>query len=159
MRSVIIKQGETAEIELFSESNPSDSASIEFRVPPVASFSWHPIKPIVGETIIFDASESYDPDKNIETYSWILSDSTSVDTINKTITHIFLSSGTFTINLTVFDIDGLKSTIAETVVVSAIIGGETISLKYSLITIWANVNLLLIISVGALAVLIKRKKH
>lgn len=36
--SIIIGQGETIEINLFSESNPGDTASVEFLVPPVALF-------------------------------------------------------------------------------------------------------------------------
>ncbi|MDH5495181.1 MAG: PKD domain-containing protein [Candidatus Bathyarchaeota archaeon] len=158
IHSLTIDEGETAEVDLFAESNPGDKAFVRFLIPPFASFSWYPTQPLTGETIVFDASASYDLDKEIETYSWSFGDDTSINTDNQTITHKFVSHGTYSVNLTVTDTDGLIDVVSKHIKVSAGIGGETTSLDNTLVTIWKKANILLITTLAAAATLIRRKK-
>jgi len=85
--------------------------------PPIASFTFNPSNPKPNETIIFDASESYDPDGNITSYVWDFGDSTNLTMTSETTTHNYTSTGAYYVNLTVFDNDGLNSSIAQDVLV------------------------------------------
>lgn len=158
MHSLTVDEGETVEVDLFSESNPSDKAFFKFLIPPFANFSWQPSQPFAGEIVVFDASTSYDSDIEIETYSWVFGDNTSISTDRNTITHRFMSPGIYSVNLTVIDSDGLIDTTSKSIKVLAIIGGETISLDITLIVIWRNTNIFLIIALVAFVTLIRRKR-
>lgn len=72
---------------------------------PVAKFTASKTLIGVGETVIFNASQSYDLDGEIISYVWDLSDGTFK--IGEEITHTFLSEGVFNIILTVKDDDYL----------------------------------------------------
>jgi len=157
MNSLTVDEGETVVIELFPESNASDTAFIRFLIPPSASFAWYPMEPSVGATVLFDASASYDPDKKIETYSWVFSDGTSVTTDTETITHSFNSTGIYSVNLTVADIDGLTDVMSKHIQVVAIVGGETTPISIPIKPVWKYINILLIIAFAAVTALIKRK--
>lgn len=85
-------------------------------VPPVASFTYTPIDPLVNETVTFDASGSYDPNGTIVNYEWDFGDGIS-DT-GLVVTHAYSTEGTFTVTLTVTDNDGLTDTTAATVTIS-----------------------------------------
>ncbi len=157
--SLMVSDGETVEVNLFTESNPGDQAFLRFLVPPVAGFSWNPQFPLVGETVVFNASESYDLDKEIETYSWVFGDGASVDTDNSMIPHSFTSSGTYGVTLTVTDSDGLTNIVSKPIKVLAIIGGETTSVDNILVTIWKSINLLLVVMLAVTASLIRKRKN
>lgn len=60
-----------------------------------------PYNGIVNKSILFDASESYDTDDTIESYSWIFGDGGSGT--GKLISHTYTSMGNYTIVLTVVD--------------------------------------------------------
>jgi len=76
--------------------------------PPVASFTWAPRSPIVGVTVTFDASGSYDPDGNITAYMWDFGDGTSAQ--GAVVTHAYAVGGSYTVALTVIDNDGANTT-------------------------------------------------
>lgn len=76
---------------------------------PVAKFNYTPIVPVVNETVIFNASDSYDPDGRIVSYEWDFSDGNVTTTTNPIITHIYTAIGNYTVTLTVTDNDA-KST-------------------------------------------------
>jgi PKD repeat protein len=78
--------------------------------PPVASFSWQPKTPYVGDTVVFDASASYDPDGTIVSYYWDFGDGTTANTTEPIIEHTYSQTNTCTVTLTVTDNDGLTST-------------------------------------------------
>ncbi len=158
IHSLIVDEGETAEVNLFAESNSSDRAFVRFLIPPFASFSWYPLQPLIGQTVVFDASASYDLDKEIETYSWSFSDGVSLDTNNQTITHRFMLNGTYNVNLTIIDTDGMIDVVSKRIKISALIGGETVSLDNTLLNIWRNANILLTIAFVATVTLLRRKK-
>lgn len=68
---------------------------------PVVSFTYSPISPAIGETITFDASESYDPDGTIVSYEWEFGDESN-DT-GVIVQHSFVTGGTYSVTLTVTD--------------------------------------------------------
>jgi len=85
---------------------------------PVVSLAWSPMDPVVGETITFDASASYDPDGTIDNYSWNFGDGTQGS--EAVTTHMYSAGGTYVVSLTAFDNDGMSTTVTTEVVVSRI---------------------------------------
>jgi len=80
------------------------------KLPPVASFTWFPVTPFEMQSVSFDASASFDPDKGsdpgsgIASYRWDFGDgSTGVQgpVLDHTVPYI----GNFSVVLTVVDID------------------------------------------------------
>jgi parallel beta-helix repeat protein len=70
----------------------------------------------VNDSIIFDASTSYDTDGEIIFYKWTFPPDTSV--INEiSSSHSFEKEGTYTINLVVIDNDGSSNSINKTIVI------------------------------------------
>ena len=76
--------------------------------PPVASFTYSPSAPEVGETVTFDAGNSYDPDGEITNYAWDFGDGTNGTGV--TATHSYASASPYSVKLTVTDNDGLIDT-------------------------------------------------
>jgi len=86
--------------------------------PPVASMTWEPQTPYVGEYVTFDASSSYDPDGNILRYYWHFGDNTPpVEETDPITMHVFKSAGTYGVWLQVVDDDGLGSSVTTTLTV------------------------------------------
>jgi len=85
--------------------------------PREALFSFSPSTPNVGDAVTFNASLSRDPDGNIINYTWDFDDGniTTVDAPTDTIIHIFSASGSYNVNLTITDNDGLKSRYNNTI--------------------------------------------
>ena len=74
---------------------------------PVASFTESAETVFLGETIMFDASGSYDPDGAIVTYFWDFGDDTNATGV--TVNHTYLYDGTYTLTLTVTDDDNVST--------------------------------------------------
>ncbi len=83
--------------------------------PPVAAFTFTPTTPTVGQTVHFDASASTDPDGTITGYTWDFGDTTSGAGV--TTSHTYISTGTFTVTLTVLDNSGNSATAKSNVTV------------------------------------------
>lgn len=87
--------------------------------PPVASFTYSPEKPMIGQEITFDASSSYDPDGAPITYKWDFdaSDGISIDSTELNPKHSYLASGTYVVTLIVNDgkVDSLPATAEITI--------------------------------------------
>ena len=158
-QELIIDEGDTVEINLFEVSNQSDKAFLKFLIPPVAAFSWQPPLPYAGGLVVFDASASYDVDREIQSYSWLFDDDQSVRTAQPTITHIFPMSGAHIVSLTITDDDGLIDTIGGTIIVGDLVGGETTSLDYTRVSAWRHSCELLIFGFMLAVTLVRRKKH
>ena len=98
----------------------SDSAQSEIIIsppnqPPVADFS-HSGTLAALETITFDAGSSTDPDGIITSWQWDFGD--GIRTTGKMVTHVYSSTGTYTVTLTVSDNLGLTDTTTRTITVS-----------------------------------------
>lgn len=83
--------------------------------PPVASFTYLPENPNVGEEITFDASSSYDPDGTIVKYEWDFGNGNSAE--GEVVTYAYTQAGTYNVTLTVTDNDGLANAIQKVVFV------------------------------------------
>lgn len=96
---------------------PSAWGHLKLLQRPTASFTYSPDIPDVNETVTFDASVSQDPDGSIISYTWNFDDG-NVTTVNATtITHAFSTVGSYDVNLTVTDNDGLNASVVHTVYV------------------------------------------
>ncbi|MCW3985053.1 MAG: PKD domain-containing protein, partial [Candidatus Bathyarchaeota archaeon] len=71
---------------------------------PIASFTESAETVYTGETITFNASDSYDPDGTITSYFWDFGDGTNATGV--TVEHTYATNGTFIVTLTVTDDDG-----------------------------------------------------
>lgn len=83
-----------------------DSYSNQF---PHADFTYKPATPGTYETIIFDASASYDPDGYIVSYKWDWNDDGVYDATGKTASHTWNRAGNYTIRLKVTDDKGASA--------------------------------------------------
>lgn len=79
--------------------------AIPWNLPPQADFSWTPEHPDSGETILFNASNSYDHDEDIILYEWDWDNNGVFDEsyTNSTTTHIFEVAGFYPVTLRVQD--------------------------------------------------------
>ena len=97
-------------------------------LPPIASFTYTPLDPIVNQTITFNASDSYDPDGgDITKYEWVFDDGNIANTTEAIITHSYSEAGDYIVNLTVEDDEGTRNTTSKTITVhpQAIFDTET----------------------------------
>jgi hypothetical protein len=101
----------TVEGEVNTENNRFTDGTIDVMIPlqyPVASMTWQPQTPYVGENVTFDASSSYDPDGIILKYYWNFGGGTPyVEETDPFTTHIFKTAGTYVVSLEIIDNDGL----------------------------------------------------
>lgn len=88
---------------------------------PVASFTFDPEIPTPSETIIFNASSSYDPDGQITQYKWNFGDGNIITEIDPLITHSYPSDGNYTVELTVTDNGGLTGVSVAVVPVNCVV--------------------------------------
>ncbi len=86
--------------------------------PPVASFTYSPEKPVVNQTVTFNASSSYDPDGTIDSYVWNFGDGETGS--GEMVSHIYSSLGDYEVNLTVTDDNGATNSIIRKITVEEI---------------------------------------
>jgi PKD repeat protein len=86
---------------------------------PVALFTFAPGAPVVGQSVAFNASTSYDPDGNIVSYAWDLDGNGVDDAFTPTVNATYNSAGVAMVRLTVLDNSGLSSTSTQAVVITA----------------------------------------
>ncbi len=85
-------------------------------IPPVAIFAFSPINPIIGQTVEFNGTSSFDPDGFVRFWIWNFGDgSGQFFTTTPMIGHIFFNSGNYSVTLTVQDNAGLTGSKSETV--------------------------------------------
>ncbi len=104
-------------------SSNIDYLPLKYSLPPVASFTFIPTYPIVGEVVTFNGSSSRDLDGQIVSYFWNFGDGNTETTTSPTIQHTYSSLGTYTVTLTVTNNDGLTNTTSKQITVSA---GESV---------------------------------
>ncbi len=80
-------------------------------LPPIPIFGYGPFEPEAGEPVIFDASETTDPDGSVAEYWWDFGDGTAE--IGNPISHTFEEPGEYSVVLTVADGDGDTATLVR----------------------------------------------
>ncbi|MGB9741472.1 MAG: PKD domain-containing protein, partial [Candidatus Bathyarchaeales archaeon] len=86
---------------------------------PIASFYYTPQYPETNETVTFNATESYDPDGYIVSYTWDFGDGTpNVTTSDPVTNHTYTTFGDYTVTLTVTDNSGLTGEAASSIHIS-----------------------------------------
>jgi len=99
-------------------NNPmSNSVSVMIYVnaPPIADFTYSPENPMIGETVTFDGSSSYDLDGYIVDYEWDFGDGDNGS--GMIVYHMFMYNGYFTVTLTVTDDMGTTGSHSEVIYV------------------------------------------
>lgn len=83
---------------------------------PTAEFTFSPVSPSVGQTVIFDGSSSSDPDGSIVSWKWEFGDGSTGS--GKDVSHAYFAAGTYTIILTVTDNQGEEDKKIKTITVT-----------------------------------------
>jgi len=92
--------------------------------PPVASFTYSPAEPLVGETVTFNASLSTEYGvATIVSYAWDFGDGTTAiyigANLTDTTTHAYDTRGAYTVSLTITDSEGLSDSTTQDITVKA----------------------------------------
>jgi PKD repeat protein len=85
----------------------------------VARFQYNPDNPIIQETIIFNATSSYDPNQDIVSYSWDFDDGNVSSVTSPVISHRYDHSGIYNVSLMVVDAEGFNSSYSRLVNIPA----------------------------------------
>ncbi|UCD96179.1 MAG: PKD domain-containing protein [Candidatus Bathyarchaeota archaeon] len=111
----------TVTLTVMDANNLSDSTSKTVTIrnlPPNADFNVLPAEAEVCEAVEFNASGSNDLDGSISQIQWDFGDGSDVATGDAvTVSHRFDHVGTFTVNLTVYDSDGVPDSVTKNVTV------------------------------------------
>lgn len=99
---------------------PQRSIQICVNIPPVAKFTHLPSDPKVCDFVTFDASQSYDSDGFIFSYTWNFGDGNITSLQVPIITHHFGIGGNYNVNLTVKDNRGATNSTVEIINVSGL---------------------------------------
>lgn len=95
-----------------------DDLTFAVNEPPTASFTFDPAEPTVGEPVVFDASDSHDPDGEIVEYRWDFDDGRIVQvTENPQVTRTFREPGRHAVTLEVVDDNGATDRFTVEVIV------------------------------------------
>lgn len=78
--------------------------------PLVTRFKYSPTNPIVNESIVFNASYSYDRNQDIVYYLWNFDDGNITSIMNPVVVHRYQNPGIYNVSLRVVDAEGLNST-------------------------------------------------
>jgi PKD repeat protein len=97
------------------ETDSIEVTKIVLNSPPVAAFTETAGTVNTDETVSFDASESYDIDGTIVSYSWDFGDGTTATGVS--VQHDYSQDETYTVSLTVTDDDGATGTTSSTITV------------------------------------------
>src|SRR5436309_2189960 len=92
---------------------------------PVSVMAWSPSRPLVGQSVTFNGSNSLDPDGAIATYIWEFGDGTVGRGL--TAAHNYTYAGTYTIELVVIDEDGFSDRDVQTITVLALSKGAVMA--------------------------------
>jgi len=106
--------------EFNDNSYLSIRCNISLKAPPLAAFTYFPKEPLANEAVIFDASNSTDPDGgSIVKYTWNFGDGNITSTTNPVIRHTYTSAGDYVVTLTVEDDEGEINTTSKVISIKA----------------------------------------
>jgi len=94
---------------------------------PVASFTFNPYYPLVGQAVSFNATGSYDPDGFIVAYRWDFDSNGTIDAIGQIVTYAFPLSGNRPVTLTVVDNLGATNSVTHYVSVQGYVPPPALS--------------------------------
>jgi len=86
---------------------------------PIALFNYTPENPKVNQSIFFNASDSFDPDGEIEKYLWDFNNDNITDAEGKEVNHSYSSPGIYEAILKVIDNQGAENKTSREINVSA----------------------------------------
>jgi len=86
--------------------------------PPIVSFTYSPVHPVINQSITFDASNSSDSDGTIANYNWNFGDGNITTSIETIITHSYSEAGDYIVDLTLTDDDGAVNSTSKLITVS-----------------------------------------
>jgi len=95
-----------------------DAIPSETPAPPVASFSYSPSAPRVGEPVAFDGTVSSDPDGSVVLYAWDFDGDAVIDASGGSAIRSFSAAGDYDVTLSTTDNDGQFDAITIRVTVS-----------------------------------------
>lgn len=96
------------------------SRPLRVNAKPVASFSYIPPAPLIGEQVTFNGTSSGDSDGSVSSYAWDLDGNGSYESSGPTPTRTYTSAGTVNVKLRVTDNNGSVSDVmARDVVIQA----------------------------------------
>jgi len=84
---------------------------------PTAVFTYSHEFPVVGQTVTFDATKSYDLFGSIESFVWDFGDENITTATDSSITHTYTAAGNYAVILTVKDNEGYTGTSQRAVTV------------------------------------------
>ncbi len=106
--------------EFNDNSYLSIRCNISLKAPSLAAFTYFPKEPLANEAVIFDASNSTDPDGgSIVKYTWNFGDGNITSTTNPVIRHTYTSAGDYVVTLTVEDDEGEINTTSKVISIKA----------------------------------------
>jgi PKD repeat protein len=82
-----------------------------FNLPPIASFTFTPLRPVLDALVTFDGSGSHDPDGEITQWHWDFGDGAIGE--GQTASHKYEKAGRFIVQLTVTDDRGAQGSAAK----------------------------------------------
>lgn len=109
----------TVSLTVYDEQGESGSTSAIVTVVwyPVAKFTFEPSKPLVNETVTFNATESDAVAGSIVSYYWDFGDGATANATSPVVTHAYADIGTYTITLTVLNGFGLSNSSSQSITV------------------------------------------
>ncbi len=111
-------------------------------VPPVAMFTYEPLNPKTGRGVIFNASQSYDPDGGaIVQYIWDFGDGVRETKYSPVVTHQYSQPGVYHVSLTVIDNEGEQTTVTAGVGVGASIPPVNVTVNKPPVAYFTNTTL------------------
>jgi PKD repeat protein len=96
------------------------SRPLRVNAKPIASFSYSPLAPLIGDQVTFNGTSSSDPDGSVSSYAWDLDGNGSFESSGPTPARTYTSAGTVNVKLRVTDNNGsVSDVLARDVVIQA----------------------------------------
>jgi len=116
--NIEVSAGTPTDIHIGASETPR-RVVITFR-PPQPVFTFSPSQPQMGQTVMFNASDSFDPDGEIKQYEWDFDGNGQIDTITDQpmVNHTYTQAGTFEVILILTDNDNNVGQFNQTIIVT-----------------------------------------